>query len=346
MCQHRVPFPSIMENGWESVKLFFINFYSSCTHKRTPECYLRLVTFSRVRFIIYGNWSGFKITRRFNFSVLCQLKRRQNVDMIKSVSIEFSKVLRILLNCKQISHISARRYLPQQRRCSLHSTPNNRKPPTCDGFNNLVSSKHSQQVSQHFDEFNHHASQTPFRRNASTSTLDLVGENNGDVMSGKSNHRAINITKDKSSVSNKLDFNNICGMMRSSSNKSKETNVSENVRRLKPAKNIYYIEERQDEEPNIFIIDPATINKHKKFHQLQKSLEDVRMHKMNNSQAGSTYNSDCDANVGWNFMDRNYYGSRTLPRDFSRRNVRPSLDNLLDNFHQHSSEPERWVEWD
>lgn len=219
--------------------------------------------------------------------------------------------------------------------------PNNRKQ-LGDGFNNSQANKHAQHAS-HFDEFNHRTQQIPFKRNASTSTLDLVGESDGDAASTKSNHRAINIAKDKSSVSNKLDFNNICGMMRSSTGRSKETNVTENVRRLKPAKNIYYIEERKDDEPNIFIIEPAAVNKHKKFHQLQKSLEDVRTHKINNGSqpAGHAYNGDCDATVGWNFMDRNYYGSRTLPRDFSRRNVRPSLDNLLDNFHQRASEDER-----
>jgi hypothetical protein len=213
-----------------------------------------------------------------------------------------------------------------------------------DGFNNLLSTQHSHQV-PHFDECNHHTQHTAaFKRNASTSTLDLVGGENdvGDVVSMKSNHRTM---KDKSSVSNKLDFNNICGMMRStSSSKSKETNVSESLRRVaRPAKNIYYIEERNDEEPNIFIIDPSTINKHKKFHQLQKSLEDVRIHKMNNNNCHPMYNNmneDNDATIGWNFMDRNYYGSRTLPRDFSRRNVRPSLDNLLDNFQQHSTTDE------
>lgn len=216
------------------------------------------------------------------------------------------------------------RYLPQKR-CSLHALPITRSPSS-DGFNNLLSSKHSHQV-PHFNELNHQ--QTTFKRNASTSTLDLVGENDGDVTSGKSNHRTINTTKDKSGVSNKLDFNNMCGMMRSG--KSKETNVCDSVRRLKPAKNIYYIEERKDDEPNIFIIDPTTINRHKKLHQLQKSLEDVRTHKMNNSQQAA-YNGECDATVGWNFMDRNYYGSRTLPRDFARRNIRPSLDNLLGSF--------------
>jgi hypothetical protein len=207
--------------------------------------------------------------------------------------------------------------------------PSNRKSAIGDRFNNLVSNQHKQQVT-HFDDFNHHVQQTPFKRNASTSTLDLVhGDADGDSSSAKSNHRAI--TKDKSSVSNKI--NNICGMM----GKSKE---GDSFRRLKPAKNVYYIEERKDEEPNIFIIDPATVNKHKKFHQVQKSLEDVRIHKLNNnSQYSQACDNECDATIGWNFMDRNYYGSRTLPRDFSR--ARPSLDNLLNNFQQHSSEVNR-----
>lgn len=228
---------------------------------------------------------------------------------------------------------SPHRYLPQQpRRCSLHAIPTNRKSAVGDGFNNSLSGQHAQQVT-HFDEFhNHHGHQAAFKRNASTSTLDLVHDN-GDTASAKSNHRAI--TKDKSSVSNKI--NNICGMMA----KSKETNVGDSLRRLKPAKNVYYIEERKDDEPNIFIIDPQTINKHKKFQQVRKSLEDVRIHKLNNLEIGEAYDNECDATIGWNFMDRNYYGSRTLPRDFARRNARPSLDNLLNNFQQHSSEAER-----
>lgn len=225
------------------------------------------------------------------------------------------------------------RFLPQ-RRCSLHALAGNRKAAEGDGFNNLLSKQRTPQVT-HFDEFNHQVPQTSFKRNASTSTLDLVhGDVDGDASSMKSNHRAI--TKDKSSVSNKI--NNICGMM----GKSKETNNGDSsLRRLKPAKNVYYIEERKDEEPNIFIIDPQTINKHKKLHQVRKSLEDVRIHKLNNSQVGEAYDNECDATIGWNFMDRNYYGSRTLPRDFSRRNTRPSLDNLLNNFQQHSSEVDR-----
>lgn len=204
-----------------------------------------------------------------------------------------------------------------------------------DGYNNTP----SLQVPK-FDEFHHHTRQTSFKRNASTSTLDLVGESDGDVMSANSNHRTINMVKDKSSVSNKLDFNNICGMMRSTASKSKEMNV-QRLGRLKPAKNIYFIEERKDDEPNIFIIDPATIHKHKKFHQLQKSLEDVRINKTNSIPVGVEYNNDCDANIGWNFMDRNYYGSRTLPRDFSRRNIRPSLDNLVGDVQRNANEIDR-----
>lgn len=128
--------------------------------------------------------------------------------------------------------------------------------------------------------------------------------------------------------------------MRSTAGKSKEMNV-QRLGRLKPAKNIYYIEERKDDEPNIFIIDPATVHKHKKFQQNQKSLEDVRIHKTNNIPIGTEYNSDCDANIGWNFMDRNYYGSRTLPRDFSRRNIRPSLDNLVGSVLRNANEIDR-----
>lgn len=208
--------------------------------------------------------------------------------------------------------------MPQKRRCSIHALAGSRKS-IGDGFHDLLS-----QHARHFDEFN----QTPFRRNASTSTLDLVGEG-GDVASAKSHHRAINIAKDKSGVGNKLDFNNICGMMR-----SKDGKDCHRTGRLKPAKNVYFIEERKDDEPSIFIIDPATINKHnKKCHQIQKSLEDIRIHKMNSGQVPPACDSDCDATIGWNFMDRNYYGSRTLPRDFARRNIRPGLDNLLHGPH-------------
>lgn len=194
-----------------------------------------------------------------------------------------------------------------------------------DEFNNLL----TQQVSSHFDEFNHLTFSTPFKRNASTSTLDL-GENRGDNVSGKSNQRTVNIGKDKSAVGNKLDFNNICGMVRTSLSKSKETSSRESIHRLgrlKPAKNVYFIEDTKHEEPSIFIIDPATISKHKKC---QKSLEDIRLQKISGKHDASPQQDD-DATIGWNFMDRNYYGSRTLPRDFARRNVRPRLDNFLSN---------------
>ena len=228
--------------------------------------------------------------------------------------------------------------MPNKRRCSLHAIPA-RELSVGDGF-----SKSSSLQVPRFEELHHQSLQTSFKRNASTSTLDLVGENDGDIMSTKSNHRMVNTAKDKSSVSNKLDFNNICGMMRSTVSKSKETNVKENIHRLsrlKPAKNIYYIEDRKDDEPNIFIIDPSTVHKHKRLQQIQKSLEDIRIHKMNNnSQAAKDYNND-DANIGWNFMDRNYYGSRTLPRDFARRNIRPSLGNLLSNVQQNANEMDR-----
>lgn len=184
-----------------------------------------------------------------------------------------------------------------------------------------------------FEGFNH----VPFTRNASTSTLDLDNElDDGDSMSLKSNHRMM---KDKSG-SNKLDFNNICGMMRSSG-KSKECNGIYH-RTMKPARNIYYIKDQADEEePNIFIVDPRFYKNRKCA--LQKSLEDIRMQKMNNNSYGRHYHHDtisCGGS-GWNnSMDRNYYGSKTLPRDFSRPKhgtARPSLDEFLNNFHQNEN---------
>lgn len=132
--------------------------------------------------------------------------------------------------------------------------------------------------------------------------------------------------------------------MRSTVSKSKEPNVKETLHRLgrlKPAKNVYYIEERKDDEPNIFIIDPATVHKHKKLQELQKSLEDVRVHKIKNIPLVTQEHDDADIQIGWNFMDRNYYGSRTLPRDFARQNVRPSLGNFLNNAQQNANEIDR-----
>lgn len=67
MCPHRVPFPTIMENGWAS-NCFSSNFYSQ---GRAPNSYLRLVTFPRVRIIAISKRNtdhGFKITSfDFNF---------------------------------------------------------------------------------------------------------------------------------------------------------------------------------------------------------------------------------------------------------------------------------------
>lgn len=127
-------------------------------------------------------------------------------------------------------------------------------------------------------------------------------------------------------------------MRMSASGKSREASSRESLHRLgrlKPAKNIYYIEERKDDEPNIFIIDPSTINKHKRFHQLQKSLEDIRINKRNNTQPLPPCIDDCDAKIGF------YYGSRTLPRDFARRNIRPGLENLFNNTQPDSKETNR-----
>jgi len=221
-----------------------------------------------------------------------------------------------------------------------------------------------------FDEFNHTASSYNLqaeqfaRRNASTSTMEDLDSENADSMSGRNhNHRLAGTIKNSSAKDksgNKLDFNNICGIsMKSSMAKPKDTNIKDNlttsfngrVGKLKPAKNVYYIEDHtKDEDHNIFIIDPHTINKHKRYNQMQKSLEDIRMHKLTNMQScnAARYgnnneacaNDDDDVHIGWNFMDRNYYGSRTLPRDFGvlrNRNVRPSLDNLLDNFYSNGA---------
>lgn len=216
------------------------------------------------------------------------------------------------------------RYLPQKNVCSFHSSPNVKLTNDC--YNNNKPLRSNPQYT-HFDAFNHHV---PFTRNASTSTLDFDNDaNDGDYVSGKSNHRMM---KDKSGNSNKLDFNNICGMMRS--NKPKECNSNMNVyQRMKPAKNIYYIKDQNDdEEPNIFIVDPKFYKNRKCA--LQKSLEDIRMQKLNNTYSRHHHRDACN---GWNLMDRGCYASKTLPRDFSRpKHTRPSLGNVLDDFYHHN----------
>lgn len=200
-----------------------------------------------------------------------------------------------------------------------------------DGF-------HSQQVSNIpppplFSEFNNTRYQTnqPFTRNVSTSTLDLDNQKDCGVSESamKNNHRRvteIKISKDKSNVGgNKMDF---CGMMKSS---KESPSVVNRMAKLRPAKNVYYIEDdTKDADTNIFIIEPHTTDRHQKFQHMRKSLEDIRLHKM------PEIIGQCNGHDAWNFMERNRNsGSRTLPRDFAiRRNLRPSLDNLMDNFCQ------------
>jgi hypothetical protein len=244
------------------------------------------------------------------------------------------------------SHFYRCRYIPQKSiQCSLHTKASSANVKlTNDCYSNNIPfrpTQHQQQqqqqyhhyqqrpfVSNRFDAFNH----VPFTRNASTSTLDLDNEldDSGDGMSLKSNHRMM---RDKSGSCNKLDFNNICGMMRST--KTKDSNAYH--RAVKPARNIYYIKDQSEvDEPNIFIVDPRYYKNRKCA--LQKSLEDIRMQKMNNNSYGRHYHHDtisCGSSGGW--ADRSHYGSKTLPRDFSRpkqHNLRPSLGNFLDNFHQ------------
>lgn len=192
-------------------------------------------------------------------------------------------------------------------------------------------------------------------RHASTSTLDLLNSNeSGDDKSKLDNHQCAITTKNKSGVSNKLDFNNFFGMMRKGkdfcSKKSACAAESHNhadiqkdassthhvhshrVGRLKAAKNVYFIDEPKD-EPNIFIIDADSINKHKRVHYARKSLEDVFNH---NSHADHHHRKQFtdDRDEPWNFANRTSYASRTLPRDFCRRNARAALHDVFDN-HQH-----------
>lgn len=141
---------------------------------------------------------------------------------------------------------------------------------------------------------------------------------------------------------NKIDFNNMCGIMRSSSNKPsnvKELTGSKTPIKIK-SKNIYYVEDRtKDEDPNLFIIDPITVAKHQHRRREMlhnKSLEDFRQHKLLNEMAAGNYYDASNDNAVWSRnAGRNYNGSRTLPRDFLMRAqyVRPSLDNLLDNYY-------------
>lgn len=230
-------------------------------------------------------------------------------------------------------------------------------------FNNLPTM--SQQQPQ-FEEFNHtrynQQQQNQFRT-VSTST-DLDVEIDGDTESTNNQRKipTIKMIKDNgNNNNNKIDFNNMCGMMKTTTTKSKENivndqqqqqcpnNVNNNYNRTPSkikSKNIYYVEDTsKDDDHNIFIIDPQTMHKHKRMRQQSMhSMED--MHKLTNMQlSGHGYYNNSNNNInnnhngsdiiGWNIVDRNACGSRTLPRDFMmRRNMRPSLDNLLENYYQ------------
>lgn len=192
-------------------------------------------------------------------------------------------------------------------------------------------------------------------RHASTSTLDLLNslaDGAGDDPSKHNNHQCATSLKNKSSVSNKLDFNNLFGMMRKSkdarSNKLPLEVATTNhahthrVGRLKPAKNVYFIDDQKDNEPNIFIIDAESINdRRERVHYARKSMEDIFSVAVRHRKS---FNDD--EHEPWNFASRQSYASRTLPRDFCRRNVRAGLGDVFDNYHhQTSHQVERWVEY-
>ena len=255
----------------------------------------------------------------------------------------------------------------QNRRCSVHS--NNLTKSLGEIFNNLpvMSQQHQQQPQ--FQEFNHtrynHQQQNQFRTVSTSTDLDI--ETDGDTES-TNNQRKIPIIKlinDKTNNNNgQIDFNNICGMIKTATTKSKENivkeqqcpnNVNNNYNKTPSkmkSKSVYYIEDTsKDDDHNIFIIDPQTLHKHKRMRQQSMhSMED--MHKLSNMQLSGHghYNNSNNTNnnhngsniIGWNIIDRNACGSRTLPRDFMmRRNMRPSLDNLLDNYYLQQQQQEQ-----
>jgi hypothetical protein len=250
---------------------------------------------------------------------------------------------KLFINLFSIFFLHHVRFLPhqQQQSCSFHVSNKGKSagnlksndllhhkiPPTS------ASTPHHAIITT-FDEQNFHENSTMLKmRNASTSTLDLVNSSeNGDGKSGKNNQRV---------KSSKLDFNNFFGRMKRGSTTTSTTkneiqksphHVLQQQQRvgrvLKPAKNVYFIDEPREDEPNIFIIDAETINnKHKRIQYMRKSLEDIHNHEQSLNKV-----NDYEP---WNFASRNSYGSRTLPRDFCRRNVRTSLHNFLDTHHQH-----------
>lgn len=244
-----------------------------------------------------------------------------------------------ILKCLKFTFTLVYSYIPRNNfHCSMHTLPANLKVTNdCLNMPLRMKSPHHHAAANRFNAFNH----VPFTRNASTSTLDLDSngrDDGGDCVSIKSSRNRI--VKDKSANNSKLDFNNICGMMRS--NKSKDRHVNSNTyHRIKPAQNIYYIKDQNDgEEPNIFIVDPRFYKNRKCA--LQKSLEDIRMQKINNTYSSAYRHQPANVNCkGYSHQafDRGFCGSKTLPRDFSRpKHVRPSLSNFLDNFYQETNE--------
>lgn len=105
------------------------------------------------------------------------------------------------------------------------------------------------------------------------------------------------------------------------------------VGRLKPAKNVYFIDDQKDHEPNIFIIDAESINdRRERVHYARKSMEDIFSVADHHRKS---FNDD--EHEPWNFASRQSYASRTLPRDFCRRNVRAGLGDVFDNYHHQAS---------
>lgn len=252
------------------------------------------------------------------------------------------------------------RFIPSARRCSIHS--NN----LTKSMGNLydLHKKHSRH-NMNFDEFKQrnstHHFQIPLTRTVSTSTdifEDLedssskdangCGNNTNSHLFGimkNSNKSKENLSKETCNNATISNNNTTCNNKSGSNNKASTPKTT--------PKSIYFIEDDSGkEEPHIFIIDPHTLNRHKKVrhhHANNKSLDDFRVHKL-----VSNNNSSCNNNTGnylndhddpddlWyhNYDDKVFYGSRTLPRDFLTRNShshRPSLDKFFENYYNRRS---------
>jgi hypothetical protein len=205
--------------------------------------------------------------------------------------------------------------------------------------------QHHHKHNINFDEFKQTKSsyhlQLPLTRTVSTSTDIFENETNGDNQTKNA--------KANGTTTNKTELNNICGIMKNS-NKSKENICRNNIqncgnnsnsRATTPkckAKNIYYIEDTNEEDPpNIFIIDPQTLERHRRVRHMptNKSLEDFRTHKLMSHHLRNTGNYFGEHEQENYNYDRSLYGSRTLPRDFRNHNHsnRPSLDDFFENYY-------------